>query len=122
MHRDEALRSLEGASDVSHPEPGRIRHEKCLDGAAALLFDGTLYTDDEMITTGVGQKTGRRMGHIAMSGAAGSMAGLAGTAIGRRIFVHINNTNPVLDETSGEHAAVLASGWEVAHDGMEMEL
>lgn len=92
-----------------------------LDGATVLLFDGTLYTDDEMIAAGVGQKTGRRMGHIAMSGEAGSMAGLAGTAIGRRIFVHINNTNPVLDETSAEHAAVLAKGWEIAHDGMEVE-
>lgn len=93
-----------------------------LDGATTLLFDGTLYTDDEMIAAGVGQKTGRRMGHIAMSGEAGSMAGLAGTAIGRRIFVHINNTNPVLDETSAEHAAVRAKGWEIAHDGMEVKL
>ena len=92
-----------------------------LDGATALLFDGTLYTDDEMIMAGVGRKTGRRMGHIAMSGESGSIAGLAGAAIGRRIFVHINNTNPVLDETSPEHAAVRANGWEIAHDGMEVE-
>ncbi|RWA73835.1 pyrroloquinoline quinone biosynthesis protein PqqB [Mesorhizobium sp.] len=89
--------------------------------AACLLFDGTVYTDDEMIIAGVGQKTGARMGHIAMSGEAGSIAGLADVKIGRRIFVHVNNTNPVLDESSAEHAAVKAAGWEVAGDGMEME-
>ena len=93
-----------------------------LDGAACVLFDGTVFTDDEMITAGVGTKTGARMGHLAMSGEAGSIAGLAGVRIGRRIFVHINNTNPVLDENSPEHVAVRAGGWEVAHDGMEIEL
>ena len=93
-----------------------------LNGAACLLFDGTVYTDDEMIAAGVGQKTGARMGHLAMSGETGSIAGLAGVTIGRRIFVHINNTNPVLDESSVEHAAVREAGWEVAHDGMEIEL
>jgi len=92
-----------------------------LAGAACLLFDGTVYTDDEMIAAGVGQKTGARMGHIAMSGEAGSIAGLADVKIARRIFIHINNTNPVLDENSAEHAAVKAAGWEVAGDGMEME-
>ncbi|WP_201415540.1 pyrroloquinoline quinone biosynthesis protein PqqB [Mesorhizobium sp. J8] len=92
-----------------------------LAGAACLLFDGTVYTDGEMIAAGVGHKTGARMGHIAMSGQAGSIAGLADVKIGRRIFIHINNTNPVLDENSAEHAAVKAAGWEVASDGMEME-
>ncbi|MER8864293.1 pyrroloquinoline quinone biosynthesis protein PqqB [Mesorhizobium sp. M0751] len=90
--------------------------------AACLLFDGTVFTDDEMIAAGVGQKTGARMGHLAMSGDAGSIAGLADVRIGRRVFVHINNTNPVLDENSAEHAAVEAAGWEVARDGMEMDL
>jgi pyrroloquinoline quinone biosynthesis protein B len=93
-----------------------------LAGAACLLFDGTVYTDDEMITAGVGNKTGARMGHLAMSGETGSIASLADMRIGRRIFVHINNTNPVLDENSTEHAAVREAGWEVAHDGMEIEL
>lgn len=90
--------------------------------AACLLFDGTVYTDDEMIAAGVGRKTGMRMGHLAMSGEAGSIASLADLKIGKRIFVHINNTNPVLDEHSAEHAAVRAAGWEVAHDGMEIDL
>lgn len=93
-----------------------------LSGAACLLFDGTVFTDYEMITAGVGTKTGARMGHLAMSGPKGSMAGLERVKIGRRIFVHINNTNPVLDENSPEHAAVRDAGWEVAHDGMEIEL
>ncbi len=90
--------------------------------AACLLFDGTLYTDDEMVSAGVGQKTGARMGHISMSGENGAIAGLADLAIRRRIFVHINNTNPVLDESSPEHATVRAAGWEIGRDGMEIEL
>ncbi|TIP31412.1 MAG: pyrroloquinoline quinone biosynthesis protein B, partial [Mesorhizobium sp.] len=65
--------------------------------------------------------TGARMGHIAMSGEAGSIASLADVKIARRIFIHINNTNPVLDENSAEHAAIKAASWEVAFDGMEME-
>jgi pyrroloquinoline quinone biosynthesis protein B len=106
------------------PACARIDQGLCvrLADAACLLFDGTLYTDDEMITAGVGPKTGARMGHLAMTGPAGSISSLAGMTIGRRIFVHINNTNPVLDENSAEHAAVRAAGWEVAHDGMELEL
>ncbi len=106
--------------------PGCARIDKALrerlTGAACLLFDGTVFTDDEMITAGVGQKTGARMGHLAMSGPDGSIVGLEKVKIGRRIFVHINNTNPVLDEKSAENAAVRAAGWEVAHDGMEIEL
>jgi pyrroloquinoline quinone biosynthesis protein B len=98
----------------------RLRHR--LKDAACLLFDGTVYTDNEMIAAGVGQKTGARMGHLAMSGERGSIAGLADVPVGRRIFVHINNTNPVLDENSPERAAVAAAGWEVAHDGMEIKL
>ncbi|RUU78324.1 pyrroloquinoline quinone biosynthesis protein PqqB [Mesorhizobium sp. M7A.F.Ca.MR.362.00.0.0] len=91
-----------------------------LTDAACLLFDGTVYTDNEMIVAGVGQKTGARMGHLAISGESGSIAGLADVKVGRRVFVHINNTNPILDENSAEHAAVKAAGWEIASDGMEM--
>lgn len=93
-----------------------------LAGAACLLFDGTVYADDEMIAAGVGHKTGRRMGHLAMSGKDGSIARLADIPVRRRVFIHINNTNPVLDEASPEHAAVRAAGWEVAYDGMEIGL
>lgn len=93
-----------------------------LEGADLLLFDGTVYTDDEMISAGVGHKTGRRMGHLAMSGETGSIARLADVTVGRRIFIHVNNTNPVLDEHSAEYAAVREAGWEIAHDGMEIGL
>jgi pyrroloquinoline quinone biosynthesis protein B len=93
-----------------------------IDGADLLLFDGTLFGDDEMITSGVGTKTGRRMGHMPMSGPGGSMATLASARVGRRVFVHINNTNPALIEGSSERRAVEASGWTVAHDGMAFSL
>ena len=96
--------------------------ETRLKGAECLMFDGTVYEDDEMIRAGVGEKTGARMGHIAMAGEKGAIASLAEVPIERRIFVHINNTNPVLDENSPEHAKVRAAGWEIAFDGMEIEL
>ena len=91
-----------------------------VDGAAAVFFDGTLWEDDEMIREGLGSKTGRRMGHVAMSGRDGSIAALAPLSIGRRIFVHINNTNPVWRPGSPERAAAEAAGWSVGADGMEV--
>jgi len=90
--------------------------------AACLLFDGTVYTDDEMPKAGVGTKTGRRMGHLHIAGPDGSMALLAEVAPARRVYVHINNTNPILDENSPETAAVRAGGWEISYDGMEIRL
>jgi pyrroloquinoline quinone biosynthesis protein B len=93
-----------------------------LRGARLVLFDGTLYTDDEMIAQGLSAKTGRRMGHISMSGEDGSIAALAGLGIERRVFVHINNSNPVLDDAGAERRSVEAAGWEVAFDGMEIRL
>lgn len=93
-----------------------------LDGAGLLLFDGTLWRDDEMIAQGAGVKTGRRMGHISMAGPDGSIAGLADVKIGRKVFIHINNTNPVLLLDSPERAEAEAAGWEIARDGMELEL
>ncbi|HLS69229.1 MAG TPA: pyrroloquinoline quinone biosynthesis protein PqqB [Kiloniellales bacterium] len=93
-----------------------------LQGAAAVLFDGTLWEDDEMITAGVGTKTGHRMGHLSISGPEGSMAAFKGLDVGRKVFVHINNTNPVLIEGSEERQAVEDAGWEVAYDGMEIRL
>ena len=93
-----------------------------LDGAALVLFDGTVFHDDEMIRAGVGTKTGGRMGHMAMAGPGGSMAAFAGLDIARKVYVHINNTNPVWDPASPERAEVEAAGWEVAHDGMKLAL
>lgn len=91
-------------------------------GADALLFDGTTFTDDEMVVQGLSTKTAHRMGHLAMSGPEGSIEGLSGVPVGRRIFTHINNTNPVLREDSAERAFVLRAGWEIAFDGMEIAL
>ncbi len=91
-------------------------------GASVLLFDGTLYDDEEMLRQGLLQKTGHRMGHISMSGDDGSVAQLADANVERRIFIHINNSNPVLREDSAERRAVEAAGWTVSEDGMEIRL
>ena len=91
-----------------------------LNDAPLLFFDGTLYTNDEMIKQGLLQKTGDRMGHMNMSGEGGSIASLADLGIGRKIFVHVNNSNPALREDSRERAAVEKAGWEVGYDGMEI--
>jgi len=93
-----------------------------LQGARLVLFDGTLYSDDEMIAQGLSGKTGKRMGHISMSGADGAIAALRRLNIQRRVFVHINNSNPVLREDSTERAEVEKAGWEIAFDGMEISL
>jgi pyrroloquinoline quinone biosynthesis protein B len=90
--------------------------------APLLFFDGTLWRDDEMIEAGLGGKTGRRMGHLSVSGAAGSIAALDGLGIARKVFIHINNTNPLLCAGSPERKAAEAAGWEVARDGLEVFL
>jgi pyrroloquinoline quinone biosynthesis protein B len=82
-------------------------------------FDGTLFRDDEMITTGTGAKTGRRMGHMPIDGNDGSLAALESLS-GRRVYVHINNTNPILIAGSPERLHVEAQDWEIAEDGMEI--
>lgn len=89
--------------------------------ADAVFFDATLFTDDEMTTSGTGTKTGRRMGHMPIDGADGSLATLAGLG-NRRIYIHINNTNPILIEGSPQRAQVESAGWEVAADGLEIVL
>jgi pyrroloquinoline quinone biosynthesis protein B len=95
---------------------------KRLAGAALVFFDGTTFTDDEMVNLGLSKKTAWRMGHVAMSGEKGSLERLASCAIRRKIYVHINNTNPVLIEDSPQRAAVERAGWGVAYDGMEISL
>jgi pyrroloquinoline quinone biosynthesis protein B len=89
--------------------------------ADVVFFDGTLFTDDEMITTGTGDKTGRRMGHMPLDGKDGTLAALAGLG-GRRILTHINNTNPILVAGSLERRKVEQAGFEVAEDGMGIVL
>jgi pyrroloquinoline quinone biosynthesis protein B len=106
---------IPGAAAVTAAMAARIR------GADVVFFDGTLFRDDEMITTGTGAKTGRRMGHMPIDGEGGSLAALEGVA-GRRVYVHINNTNPILIAGSPERVHVERKGWEVAEDGMEIAL
>jgi pyrroloquinoline quinone biosynthesis protein B len=87
-----------------------------------LLFDGTFWSDDELIRVQGNGSTAREMGHIPVSGAEGSLRKLAGLRRPRKVFVHINNTNPMLDETGPEYAQVRAAGWEVAEDGWSLDL
>ena len=92
-----------------------------LAGAGLVLFDGTLWTDDEMIRSGTGVKTGRRMGHMSISGEDGTMAAFAPLRVGRKVVIHLNTTNPVLLDDSEERRAVTGQGWEVAYDGMVLD-
>ena len=75
-----------------------------------------------MSSLGRGNKTAPRMGYMSMSGAEGTIAGFAPLRVARRIFIHINNSNPVLLADSPEREAVQAAGWEIAQDGMEIQL
>jgi pyrroloquinoline quinone biosynthesis protein B len=84
------------------------------------FFDGTVFTDDEMIRAGTGTKSGRRMGHVPITGEDGSLNAFKPGA--RRVYLHINNTNPILIEGSPEYQAVRSAGWDVAYDGMEFAL
>lgn len=86
-----------------------------------LLFDGTVWENDDMPRTGTGQKTGARMGHIALNSQDGSLNRFRETST-RKVFVHINNTNPILQPKSAERALVTQAGWEIAYDGMEISL
>ena len=93
-----------------------------LDRADVILFDGTFWSDDELsMVRGTGP-TARQIGHVPISGSDGSLELLAGLSKRRKIFVHVNNTNPILDESSVEHRAVRTAGWEIAEDGWQLTL
>jgi pyrroloquinoline quinone biosynthesis protein B len=92
------------------------------DGADAVFIDGTLFTDDEMITSGEGAKTGRRMGHMPMTGEDSITSAFTSVSPRRKFFIHINNTNPALRYDSAERAHLGHLGWEIAQDGMEISL
>jgi pyrroloquinoline quinone biosynthesis protein B len=104
-----------GAAAVTPELKRRLAH------ANVIFFDGTLFTDDEMIRTGTGSKTGRRMGHMPIDGEDGTLAALTDVAA-RRVFIHINNTNPILIAGSPERQKVEAAGWEIAEDGLKVVL
>ncbi|MFK7869379.1 MAG: pyrroloquinoline quinone biosynthesis protein PqqB [Roseobacter sp.] len=93
-----------------------------LQGADALFFDGTLWQDDEMVRAGLSHKTGKRMGHMSISGDDGSLAAFVDLDIRRKIFVHMNNTNPVLRPASEEKRIAKQAGWDIGFDGMEVTL
>jgi len=115
-HAGKSFFYIPGCARIDAPLAAR------LSGAALVFFDGTLFHENEMIEQGLMGKTGSRMGHINMSGADGSLVAFTHLNVGRRIYIHINNSNPVLNEFSPARTTVSAAGWEVACDGMEVAL
>lgn len=107
---------IPGCAEIDEELAGRLQ------GASTVFFDGTLFTDNEMIEQGLLNKTGARMGHISMSGPQGSIAAFSKLGVGRLIYVHINNSNPALDDNSPARKAIDGAGWEVGYDGMEIRL
>jgi pyrroloquinoline quinone biosynthesis protein B len=93
-----------------------------LAGAPLVLFDGTVWRDDEMIVAGLGHKTGQAMGHLSMSGDHGALAALGDLDIANKLFLHVNNSNPALLCGSAEHQALQQAGWHIPADGMEVTL
>jgi pyrroloquinoline quinone biosynthesis protein B len=107
---------IPGCAELTPALRARLR------GAALVFFDGTLWTDDELVNLGISAKTGHRMGHMSIDGADGTIAAFRDLDVQRKIFIHVNTTNPILDEESASHAAIRSAGWEVAEDGMEIRL
>jgi pyrroloquinoline quinone biosynthesis protein B len=93
-----------------------------LDGCACLLVDGTCWRDDELIQLGLASKTARQMGHLPIDGAGGSLEQLGSLPIERKVYVHINNTNPILLDDTPQRRTVAEHGIEVAVDGLEIQV
>src|SRR5262249_15886342 len=93
-----------------------------LDSADVVLFDGTFWSDDELVRIQGSGQTARQMGHVPVSSGEGSLARLAGLKRPRKIYLHINNTNPMLNEAGAEYQQVREAGWEVAEDGWQFDL
>ena len=107
------------APGLGQPDDGLLATMRDAD---CLLVDGTLWRDDEMAFAGVGDKLGSEMGHLQQSGPGGMIELLDAQPASRKVLIHINNTNPILDEDSAERAELVAHGIEVAHDGMQIVL
>jgi pyrroloquinoline quinone biosynthesis protein B len=107
---------IPGCAKIDAPLKERLR------GASLVFFDGTLFHENEMIEQGLLGKTGSRMGHVNMSGEDGSMKAFEELSVARKIYVHINNSNPTLDASSEERTIANAAGWEIGADGMEVTL
>ena len=112
-------RILAYASAVGAITDGVLR---ALDAADCVFFDGTFWSEDELIAEGLGTKRAQEMAHVPVDGPNGSLQGLGRLRVGRRIYIHINNSNPLLREDGPERAHARAAGWEVAWDGMQVEL
>lgn len=106
------------------PGLGKIDDQimQIMQSSDCVMIDGTLWTDDEMQQTGVGTKTGREMGHLYISGEGGSLSYLNQLSTPKKVLIHINNTNPILNENSSQFAELKANGVEVAYDSMQIEL
>jgi pyrroloquinoline quinone biosynthesis protein B len=115
-HGDHSCFFIPGCAATTPALADRLR------GAELVFFDGTLWDDEEMIRLGIGPKSGGRMGHMSVSGPAGTIAAFASLGVKRKILIHINNSNPILLDDTPERAAAEAAGWDVAYDGMEFRL
>jgi pyrroloquinoline quinone biosynthesis protein B len=118
------VESLSGAKLAYMPAVPQVDDPLLKEIASAdlLLFDGALWSDDELIRIQGSGQTARQMGHIPVSGNEGSLSKLARLSHPRKIYLHINNTNPMLDEASPQHRQVREAGWEIAEDGWQFEL
>jgi pyrroloquinoline quinone biosynthesis protein B len=93
-----------------------------LNSCDVLLFDGTFWTDDELVRIQGSGQTAQQMGHVPVAGTRGSLTQLAQVKRPRKIYIHINNTNPMLNEAGPEYQQVRDAGWEIAEDGWQFEL
>ncbi|MGQ0666998.1 MAG: pyrroloquinoline quinone biosynthesis protein PqqB, partial [Nitrospiraceae bacterium] len=116
--------SISGRVLAYFPAVGRITPSVCdaLEGAACIMFDGTFWSSDELSAPGFLQKSAEDLAHWPVGGTEGSLSMLSKIAASRRMFIHLNNTNPMLREDSPERKIVEAAGWQVAWDGMEIRL
>jgi pyrroloquinoline quinone biosynthesis protein B len=133
-HRDNPLEGDNIGMRIADPSSGKVLfyapglgeiepHLKpFLEEADVLMVDGTFWTDDEMIRLGLSKKHARDIGHLAQSGAGGMIEVLKPLKASRKILIHINNTNPILDEDSDERRQLASAGIEVAYDGMDVKL
>jgi len=95
---------------------------EALDDADCVFFDGTFWSPDELPAQGLGTKRADDMAHLPVGGDGGSLAALRGLRARRRVYIHVNNTNPVLRDDAPERRDAEAAGWEIAWDGMEVRL
>jgi pyrroloquinoline quinone biosynthesis protein B len=110
------LAYISGAAAVTDEMQRQLARADCI------FFDGTFWSSDELIARGLGERRAEDMAHLPVGGQGGSLAVLKGLDAPAKLFIHINNTNPMLREDSLEHAAVAAAGWRVAHDGLELAI